>query len=537
MPTEYKNIWLVDDDPSILRLLSTFLKRKGGFNVRCFENGDEALEAIQEGAPDVLITDWEMPKMNGLELCRRVREIDLPNYIYIIFLTAKSGSSKAIEGLNVGADDFVTKPVNQEELLARVWSGGRVIDLERRLQIMARTDALTGIFNRRVFFEELESEWERSNRTGSPLSCVIIDLDFFKQINDTYGHAAGDLVLRTVGSLLKKSCRTNDVPSRYGGEEFSILMPETTEEEAHRFAERIRRRLEKTPIDIGGEKPLYLSASFGVAQRHAEIISPDELVDWADQALGLAKQAGRNRVVVGHAPEEGEALPELSALEKVFSHVKAERVMTPIVATLPLTRTIDEAADFFLNHRIHSAPVVDQERRLVGILNENDIIGALSMPEWKKSPIRDIMQTNLVCYKVDTPIRKIYEFLMRVALRFVIIVDQEKPVGIISRYTLLRWLRNRFSTPGQTLPTKEKTGPATIGRIQETTEAIRKITTRLNRFLHHMPVDEEQLVPQLVDSATVIQDLSNQLLTLSDQSSTEDAVTIHELLDHPKKID
>jgi diguanylate cyclase (GGDEF)-like protein len=543
MPTKYKNIWLVDDDPAMLRILSASLT-KAKYNVRCFEDGREAIEALSEDNPDFpdfLITDWEMPNMNGLELCRKIRDFDLPGYVYIIFLTAQAGSPNVIEGLDMGADDYLTKPVNQKELLARLRSGIRVLRLERRLSLMARTDALTGIYNRRVFFEELENEWERSNRSGAPLSCVMMDLDFFKQINDTYGHAVGDLVLRKTGKLLWESCRANDIPSRYGGEEFAILMPDTILAEAQKFAERIRKKLEKIPIDTGSDKPLFLSASIGVVQRTPKILTADELVDWSDQALGMAKQAGRNRTVVSHAQEGGSPWPEASSLEKIFSGIQAKRVMTPIVTTMKMEHLIGMAADFFLGNRIHSIPVVDSEGRLAGILSENDIINCLSTPKWWEQEVKEIMQTNLICYPVDSPIQKVYEFLMRVPVRFVVIVEDGKPVGLISRSTLLRWLRNRLANLSISAKAKNMQAAdpeSTLKQILQTSTAIQEETALLVEYLEKNKADSAELTPHLIDSATTIEELTTQLLGYIGSTNTETEMnTIHGLLEQPRQED
>ncbi|HYW80594.1 MAG TPA: diguanylate cyclase, partial [Thermoguttaceae bacterium] len=265
-------VLLVDDDPAMVRLLSKWLE-SGGYNVRTAVDGDQALAAIQEECPDILVTDWEMPRMDGLELCRRMRRLDLPHYIYTIFLTVRSAPSEMIAGLEIGADDFLSKPVYQGELLARLRAGSRVIDLERRLSLMARTDPLTGLLTRRTFFESLEREWERADRNQLPLSCVMLDLDFFKRINDTHGHSVGDSVLRAVSDVLKESCRASDEICRYGGEEFCAMLPETDDQDAMAWTERVRRRIASLKLPVADHE-LRISGSFGVAQRHDDNQKP-----------------------------------------------------------------------------------------------------------------------------------------------------------------------------------------------------------------------------------------------------------------------
>ena len=259
--TSYK-LLLVNDDPAMLRLLCQWLK-KAGYTVSAASDGQEALQAIEADCPDFLITDWEMPRVTGPELCRRIREMSLPHYIYTLILTARTGTAEMIAGLESGADDFITKPVAESELLARVQSGSRVIEVERQLSLMAHTDFLTGLLTQRTFYECLEKEWHRSSRFQLPLSCVMIDLDFFKQVNNVYGHPAGDAVLKLVAEMLLDTSRASDTICRYGGEEFCILLPETDEHDAAVWAERVRSRLGalRIPTESGGCGSRAASAS------------------------------------------------------------------------------------------------------------------------------------------------------------------------------------------------------------------------------------------------------------------------------------
>ncbi len=252
--------------------------------MRTAADGQEALDAIEQECPDFVITDWEMPRVDGIELCRRVRAMQLPHYVHIFLLTAKTGSAEAIDGLENGADDFLVKPVLQNELLARMRSGSRMLELERRLTLMAHADPLTGLLNHRTFYESLAKEWQRSKRFHLPLSCVMLDLDFFKRVNDLYGHPAGDSVLRSVAELLLDTSRECDLVCRYGGEEFCAMLPETDETGAAVWAEHARGRLAALRLPVG-DKELYLTGSFGVAECYDDTQSSEQLVDLADQAL------------------------------------------------------------------------------------------------------------------------------------------------------------------------------------------------------------------------------------------------------------
>ena len=442
-------VLLVDDDPAMLHLLAAWLE-KAGYCVDRATDGREALSAIERQCPDYLITDWEMPYLNGLELCRRVRSLALPHYLYIFFLTAKSESGQLIEGLNVGADDFLCKPVLQSELLARLRAGARVLNLERRLSQLVRTDSLTGLMTRHAFFELLAKEWQRADRTLAPLSCVMLDLDFFKRINDTFGHLAGDAALRTTGETLQANCRVADSACRYGGEEFCVLLPETDARDAAVWAERIRRRLAAAMIAVGG-KEIHVTASFGVAQRHGDTAAPEQLVDMADQALLCAKQSGRDCVTCYESLTDAHEL-ELAdprSRESLFRGIVARHVMSPLDAFLKENDSIGRAADLLLRRHTNSMPVLDAAGRLAGVVSEKDLLAAMVSLDCWQQPVSSVMKPNVICYEEDTPILTIYEFLCRVSIRRLVITNGGRPTGTISRGTLIHWFRNFVAGRGR----------------------------------------------------------------------------------------
>jgi two-component system, cell cycle response regulator len=291
----FQDVLVVDDD-RVIRTILTDMLEPAGFRVRHAADGAEALRTMRHDCPYLVITDWLMSPLNGIDLCRLLRSEKLPHYVYAVLLTARSQADDIITGLNAGADDFLTKPVHQGELFARLQTGLRVLELEHRLNELARRDPLTGVLNRRTFYEVLEREWNRCVRYQRPLSCVMVDVDFFKKINDTYGHLVGDHVLKFLAQSLEGQSRCPDYLCRWGGEEFCILLPETDEEGACVWAERCRSAIAEAEFS-SDRHSVAMTASFGVAEQQHEMRKPDELLARADQALYAAKKAGRHRVV------------------------------------------------------------------------------------------------------------------------------------------------------------------------------------------------------------------------------------------------
>jgi len=293
MSRNYKDVLLVEDDLLVRTYLALQLRR-AGYQIREASNGRQALEMLKEDCPDYIITDWMMPETDGKELCKIVRAETLPHYVYIIMMTAHTDSMDVVAGLNAGADDFVAKPIVARELVARLQAGERFHRVEAQLRFHVAHDPLTKLLNRRAFEEIFDREVKRALRYNNSLSCIMIDLDNFKAINDEQGHLAGDFALKSVAVCLSDLIRATDYACRYGGEEFAILLPETEEIGAITLAERMRQEIGHLNIEID-QKPLKLTSSLGVAS-----LKPDhcdmELIREADMALLSAKKAGKNRV-------------------------------------------------------------------------------------------------------------------------------------------------------------------------------------------------------------------------------------------------
>ena len=301
---------LVEDEPTQRMMLERQLTR-AGYVVETAENGAEALTRILEGQYQILLTDWDMPGMDGPTLCKRVREANLSTYLYILLLTGHLTTDDVVVGLGAGADDYVRKPANQAELLARLSAGSRIVKLEQslreaneKIQLLSVTDSLAGTFNRRYLNEQLLKEVERARRYGHPLAAIMADLDRFKHINDERGHQSGDEVLRRFADLAKTLIRPSDWIARYGGEEFVIVLPETDATGAAVVAEKIRAECAASPMPLASGD-LTVTSSFGVAALSPGSQSADaaaaEMLREADAALYKSKHEGRNRVsVAGH---------------------------------------------------------------------------------------------------------------------------------------------------------------------------------------------------------------------------------------------
>lgn len=289
-------VLIAEDDPITSHLLQALLI-KAGYEPAVVGDGAEVLQALdQPDGPRLIILDWMMPHVDGLEVCRRVRKTASGRYVYLIFLTAKGKQEEIIQGLEAGADDYVTKPFDFHELMARLRTGSRILSLQDQLIAQATHDSLTGLLNREAILDALKKELVRAIRTRNPLAVIMADIDHFKTINDTHGHPAGDIVLRDAASKMLGSLRSYDSLGRYGGEEFLIVAPGCNLAEAAQLAERLRKAVGGTGADSPGRSPA-VTLSFGVADISAGQ-EFDDLLRAADMALYAAKKRGRDRVEI-----------------------------------------------------------------------------------------------------------------------------------------------------------------------------------------------------------------------------------------------
>jgi diguanylate cyclase (GGDEF)-like protein len=299
---------MAEDDPVSGRLLAVTL-RKWGFDVQAVSDGRQAWEALDaEDAPKLAILDWMMPEVDGVEVCRRVRQRRDREYTYIILLTARDRKQDILSGLDAGADDYVVKPFDSDELRMRLNTAQRILKLQtdlvaarERLRDQATHDQLTGLWNRSAILEIFQRELDRAAREGKEVGLVMADLDRFKDINDLFGHTAGDVALRKVARRITSVLRPYDAVGRYGGDELLIVLPGCNAAAAAELAERLRSRVAALPVRVAGQE-IPVTVALGVTSSSGEAgADVSALVNAADEAMYSAKRAGRNRVAAAPA--------------------------------------------------------------------------------------------------------------------------------------------------------------------------------------------------------------------------------------------
>lgn len=294
---------LVADDSPVYRKLVEHALAEDSCSVSFASSGHQAIEILEREHPDLVVTDWMMPDLTGIELCQRIRTSAEPAYTYVIILTSNAEKENVVKGLSAGADDYLTKPFDRNELLARVHVGRRLIDLHRQIEAknklleeLALTDPLTGLPNRRAIEDWSARQLSGAARHGFPMWVVLMDLDHFKSVNDTYGHDAGDTVLKKFGEVLRANTRLSDISGRIGGEEFLLVLTHADESNVVVVLDRIRKQLSAERFEWNGSA-IKVTASFGVAGFSGKK-APEfrQLLKQADAALYRAKDQGRNRV-------------------------------------------------------------------------------------------------------------------------------------------------------------------------------------------------------------------------------------------------
>jgi len=367
-----------------------------GYSVVSAEDALTALEVVRENQPRVVLCGWTVSQRSGPDICRMLRADPLTAGCYIILLTDRYDSRACAEGLAAGGDDLVALDREFDELISRVRVGLRMWNLQTDLKRAAITDGLTGLYNHTHFADLLDSEFARSRRYGSRLSLILMDLDHFKAVNDTFGHQVGDVVLRHVGRLLRNGVREVDIVARYGGEEFAVIAPECTLSQGRDLAERLRRRLadQLKPQELHDHR---VTASFGVASdEDTRVATTSDLIEMADQALYTAKRIGRDRVAtaidiprVGHL--RGDQDSELEHLRKQVATLSAQAKEAYVQGTWALVQALEARDKYTARHsqnvtffaeqlavRLRLSPAMTRSVRLAAMLHD---IGKVGVPD------------------------------------------------------------------------------------------------------------------------------------------------------------
>ena len=479
--------------------------------------------AVAAGRPFTLaFVDVQMPPgWDGIETAQRLWEVD-PNLLIVLCTAHTDYTWDEIARRLPKLDRYfiLKKPFDTIEV--RHFAAALTARWE-----LDRSDPLTGVLNRTAYYQCFVDQWQTSDAEGSPLSCAFLDIEGLNRINQTHGYAAGDAVLCAVAEKLIDACRAGDYVCRYGGGEFCVLLPGMDRKEARDWTRRIVQNVASKPIPVEVAS-LMVTLCGGVAQRTAEMSRPEALVDRADQTKLIAKQSGRGQVLDDIVALESSANDGMGhgitavwgddpKFRDPFRGFLTGNIMTSPVVSLQQDAPIQQAADFLLQLRINSAPVIDEQGALVGIVSEKDLLPLMLSPDAWSRQIKDVMKTNVIRYDEDTPAWKVYEFLTKVTIRRVIVVKDKKPTGIISRGTLLRWFGNwgmadmiRAHAQSQGLrAAQNQRSKDNLGKVTE------NLVVQLGDLRAELTSDDDDPTASIVATATKIQELAGEMLAYS----------------------
>ncbi|HUT77766.1 MAG TPA: diguanylate cyclase [Polyangia bacterium] len=428
-------ILIVSEQRKTLRHLSRFL---GALSYRVWQatTTEEALAVLEASPPDFLIADSEPTTPSARELCRMAGRHSRHGPVYTLLMIQRPQAQEVMQAVEAGADDFLAKPIVYAELLVRLRTGARVLELERRLRQQSGTDRLTGLANREAFEDRLRGELARVRKNGIPPACVLVDVDFLGRVNHAHGVPAGDTVLCSVAGELERLCGPPRAVSCFGGGRFGVLVPESSAAEAAAWAEEVRAALSQWEIDLGGQT-IRLTASFGAAGCEDGVPGAEELVRRASDALQSAKNSGRNCVVrFGQFDDESAAWTDLATPGRLFERTVARDVMTPCTLVLRARQTIEEATALLRQTGLSEVPVVDADGRLVGLLTAETVLDRPADSDASLARVAEVMSSEPARYEEDTPFATLVDFFSRDARSLVVIVRGGRPTGVVTTASL-----------------------------------------------------------------------------------------------------
>lgn len=448
MNAQTRKVLLTSGDRSLLRHLSRLLELFG-YQVVAAADQQQVLAAMETLGAGLVIIDGELGGLNGLDICRSIRDkAGASRDSYLLLLTQEPKAAQLIQALEAGVDDFLCKPIAYGELLARLQAGAQVLDSQWRLDGHGSVDRLTGLIGRRAFIERLNTEFSSAVRESQPLSCVMIDMDFFDRINDALGRNSANSVLQLVAQRLDQLCDEGAWTGRIAGDRFCIVLPGVSDVRAAVWAERARSTVAEEEWTLTDQR-ITVTASLGVAGRTPEVQTAIELLERASDALQAAKRSGRNCVVrAGQLAEEVSQFHALAAPDKLFEGTLARDVMTPCALRFQEDELLDDVSDLISKSRYGHAPIMDAQGKFVGLLSRDacDTAG----PRARKSSrhVADIANRNIPSYDEETTFKTLFEFFVSDGRSEVVITHRGEPTGIVMRDDLAGLIEPRPSRQG-----------------------------------------------------------------------------------------
>lgn len=448
-------VLLIEDDLGDAVLVERMLQEcLQDFAIEHCTHLEKALEALEDEDYRVILLDLSLPDSLGLSGLSKLRDVS-PD-VSIVVLTGLADDRLPLQALEQGAQDYLVKNSLTAELLERTIRYAvqrQQIQTENRrlleaMKQLARQDPLTGVLNHQSFSEALRREWAIALRHARPLSCVFLDIDFFKRINDTYGHAAGDETLKAVADLLRENSRVGEWIGRLGGEEFCVLLPDTNETAALVWAERIRHQLaEKTFVTP--EVELRITGSLGVSSSDG-VDGEQLMIDRADEAMFVAKQLGRDQVV-SHS-----RLSDLSgdSTDLLWDGISVGQLAVPAATSIAPWESIQTALTLLCDHELDVLPVVDDDGRVVGLIGQDDILASTLSSEIQAPLVGELMQAQLVTFEPDTPSVQVCQFFCRSAVRQVLVADKTNTFGFLRRADFLDRIHQNLVETGEKVSRK-----------------------------------------------------------------------------------
>jgi diguanylate cyclase (GGDEF)-like protein len=486
------------------------------FEVDSAYQGEDGLrmvkQAMQEGRPYALaFVDVRMPPgWDGIETIQRIWEVD-PEILVVICSAYSDYSWEQMVNRLGQSDRFLILKKPFEQIEVRQFAAA----LTERWNL-ARNDVLTGLLNRRAFAEHLHREQSRAARSGTPLACAMLDLDYFKRINDEFGHATGDQVLKEVAQLLEQGTRASDYVCRFGGEELSVLMPHIEESGARMWAEKTRLAIAAHTFAVRSGT-IKITVSIGVAALSSEQNGSESLIELADAALRAAKLWGRNRVVAHSTMLMPDlATGESSLMDSPLKGVRAAEVMTLSCPLIQGSATLAEATALLLQHRLPSLPVVDELGSLIGVISDKEVMPQMLLAQGANGTVNEFMRAEVIAYSEETPIERIFDFLSRVTVGQVFITRGACPIGTITRGSLLRWLSHWlcFHIPHQAEHDSDCTAQSRIHIVKAAQDLAHEATL----LSEDLAEGREGGLPPVLEVMFKMQELMNEVFESSKQS-------------------